>query len=95
MTVPASISGCKAVCLRLSAFECLKWVNPRLIQQPKSSPIRNDPSKVYPATQPLHHVDVHPPQCRKSKYLNANLSKNQIVDCGQGWSALLIMIFLT
>jgi hypothetical protein len=79
MTVPASISGCKAVCLRLSAFECLKWVNPRPIPQPASTTIRNDPSKVHPPTQPLHHVDVNQFKCRKSKYLNASQNKNLTV----------------
>lgn len=31
MAVPASISGCQGVSLRLTALECLKWVVPRRV----------------------------------------------------------------
>lgn len=31
MAVPASIAGCQGVSLRLTAYECLKWVSPRRI----------------------------------------------------------------
>ncbi len=79
MTVPASISGCKGVSLRLSAFECLKWVSPHRIDPPKASPIKQGPSSVLPASQPLHHVDVPLLLFRKSKCLSANPSRSQTV----------------
>ena len=82
MTVPASISGCKGVSLRLSAFECLKWVSPLRIPQPQPNAVKQGPSVVIPMSQPLQHVDVHSILRRKSKYLNANPSRNQRTDCG-------------
>lgn len=65
MTVPASISGCKGVSLRLSAFECLKWVSPRRIPQPPPNSVKQGPSAVLSANQPLQHVDVLSLLCRK------------------------------
>jgi hypothetical protein len=81
MAVPAAISGCKGVSLRLSAFECLKWVSPHRIAPPQPNPIKQGPSSVLPGSQPLHHVDVPPLLLRKSKYPSANPSRSRTVGC--------------